>query len=203
MPTTKDQIMSRIHRQGAGHAFTPKDFLDLGSRGMVDVTLSQLVSAGVIRRVGRGLYDRPKYSEALGVTLGPNVDEIAQAIARRFRWRIIPTGAWAANALGLSTQVPAKIVYLSDGPSKKFELGKQTVCFKHARPKEMRTAGAVSSLVVQALRYLGKDGIGPEIIPRLRDRLSPADRRRLVRDTRYSTDWIFAVARQVAEEEDA
>ena len=199
MPTTKDQIISRIQRQGTGQAFTPKDFLDLGSRGMVDVTLSQLVSAGVIRRVGRGLYDRPKHSEALGVTLGPDVDEIAQAIARRFRWRITPTGAWAANALGLSTQVPAKIVYLSDGPNRKLEIGKQTVCFKHARPKEMRTEGAVSSLVVQALRYLGKDGVGPETICRLRDRLSPAGRRRLVRDTRYSTDWIFAVARQVAE----
>ena len=205
MPTTKDAIISRIHRLRAGHAFTPKDFLDLASRGMVDVTLSQLVSSGVIRRVGRGLYDLPRHSEALGITLGPDVDEIAQAIARRFRWRIIPTGAWAANALGLSTQVPAKIVYLSDGPNKKFELGKQTVHFKHARPKEMRTEGTVSSLVVQALRYLGKGEVGPETIRRLHNRLSPAERRSLVRDTRYSTDWIFAVARQLTEvgEEDA
>ena len=201
MPTIKDQIVSRIHRLGAGHAFTPKDFLDLGSRGMVDVTLSQLVSSCSIRRVGRGLYDLPKHSGALGITLGPDVDEIAQAIARRFRWRIIPTGAWAANALGLSTQVPAKVVYLSDGPSKKVELAKQTICFKHARPKEIRTGGSISSTVVQALRYLGKDEAGPEIIRRLRDRLTPAERRRLLRDTRYSIDWIFAVARQIAEED--
>ena len=143
MPTTKELIGSRIHRLGPGHAFTPKDFVDLGTRGMVDVTLSQLVSLGVIRRVGRGLYDLPKYSEALGITLGPDIDQIAQAIARRFRWRIMPTGAWAANALGLSTQIPAKIVYLSDGPNRKFEFGKQTLHFKHARPKEMRTEGAL------------------------------------------------------------
>ena len=201
MLTTKGRIVARIHRMGAGRVFTPKDFLDLGSRGMVDVTLSQLVSARVIRRVGRGLYDLPKHSEALGITLSPNIDEIAQAIARRFRWRIIPTGAWAANTLGLSTQVPAKITYLSDGPNQKFELGKQTIHFKHARPKEMRTEGALSSLVVQALRFLGKHEVGPEVIARLRNRLSPVDKRRLLRDTRYSTDWIFAVARQVAEED--
>jgi len=184
---------------GAGRAFTPKDFLDLGSRGMVDVTLSKLVAAGVIRRAGRGLYDLPKHSEALGITLSPNVDEIARAIARRFRWRIIPTGASAANILRLSTQVPAKITYLSDGPNRKFELGKQTIHFKHARPKEMRTEGALSSLVVQALRFLGKQEVGPEVISRLRNRLSPADKRRLLRDARYSTDWIFAVAQRIAE----
>ena len=116
-------------------------------------------------------------------------------------WRIIPTGAWAANALGLSTQVPAKIVYLSDGPNRKFESGKQTIYFKHAQPKEMRTEGALSGLVIQALRYLGKKQVGPQVIDHLRGRLSPSDKRRLVRDTRYSTDWIFAVARQVAEED--
>ena len=80
MPTTKDRITARIHRLGAGRAFTPKDFLDLGSRGMVDVTLSKLVSAGVIRRVGRGSYDLPKHSEALGITLSPNIDEIAKRL---------------------------------------------------------------------------------------------------------------------------
>lgn len=201
MPTTKERIVARIHRWGAGRAFTPKDFLDLGSRGMVDVTLSHLVSDGIIRRVRRGLYDLPKHSEVLDTTLSPNIDEIAQAIARRFRWRIIPTGAWAANALGLSTQVPAKIVYLSDGPNRKFELGKQTIHFKHARPKEMHTETVLSSLVVQALRYFGKAAVGPEVIGRLRNRLSPVDRRRLLRDARYSTDWIFAVARQIAEED--
>ena len=102
---------------------------------------------------------------------------------------------------GCRTQVPAKITYLSDGPNRKFELGKQTIHFKHARPKEMRTESAISSLVVQALRYLGKAEVGPEVIRRLRNRLSPIDRRRLLRNARYSTDWIFAVARQIAEED--
>ncbi len=201
MATTRDKIVSRIHRWGPGHAFTPKDFLDVGSRGMVDVTLSHLVSTGLIRRVARGLYDHPKHSDALGVTLSPDIDQIARAIARRFRWRIIPTGAWAANALGLSTQVPAKITYLSDGPNRKFEIGKQTVYFKHARPKETRTEDELSSLVIQALRYLGKDEVGLETVTHLRTRLSPAEKRRLLRDTRYSADWIFAVARQIAEED--
>jgi hypothetical protein len=201
MPTIRNKIIARIHRWETGHTFTPKDFLDLGNRGMVDVTLSHLVSMGLIRRLARGIYDYPKHSDALGLTLSPDIDEIAHAIARRFRWRIIPTGAWAANALGLSTQVPAKVTYLSDGPNRKFEMGKQTVYFKHAQPKEMRTEGELSSLVIQALRYLGKDAVGPEIITLLRTRLSPAENRELLRDARYATDWIFAVARQVAEED--
>lgn len=90
MPTIRNKISARIHRWGTGRVFTPKDFLDLGNRGMVDVTLSQLVSTGLIRRLARGIYDYPKHSDPLGLTLRPDIDEIAHAIARRFRWQITP-----------------------------------------------------------------------------------------------------------------
>src|ERR1039458_9328479 len=117
MQTMRDHILERIKRLGEGKVFSAKDFLDIGSRGTVDMALSALTRNGKIRRVRRGLYDMPKMNPALGGQLSPDIDEAAQAIARRQRWKIVPDGAWAANLLGLSTQVPSKITYLTDGPN--------------------------------------------------------------------------------------
>src|SRR5438132_9319993 len=111
MQTMQDQILARIDRLGPGKAFSAKDFLDIATRGSIDVALGGLTRKGKIRRVRRGLYDMPKVNPALGGKLSPDIDEAARAIARRQRWKIVPEGAWAANLLGLSTQVPAKIIY--------------------------------------------------------------------------------------------
>src|ERR1700730_14515488 len=135
MQTMRDQIVARIERSGGGKAFSAKDFLDIASRTTIDVTLANLTQSGKIRRIRRGLYDMPKVNPLLGGELSPDIDEAARAIARRQRWKIVPDGAWAANLLGLSTQVPAKIIYLTDGPSKKISIGRRSVSFKHARPK--------------------------------------------------------------------
>src|ERR1700733_15365655 len=118
MQTKRNQIIGRIDRLGEGKAFSAKDFLDLASRTMIDVTLAELSNEGKIRRVRRGLYDRPAVNPSLGGALSPDIDEAARAIARKQRWNIVPDGAWAANLLGLSTQVPSKITYLTDGPNK-------------------------------------------------------------------------------------
>src|ERR1700746_4240663 len=106
MQTMQNQIVARIERLGFGKAFSAKDFLDIASRGTVDMTLTSLSRQGRIRRIRRGLYDVPKVNAALGGKLSPDVDEAAHAIARRQRWKIVPEGAWAANLLGLSPQVP-------------------------------------------------------------------------------------------------
>ena len=117
MQTMRDQIVARIERLGEGKAFSAKDFLDIASRGTIDMALSGLTREETIRRIRRGLYDRPKFKPALGGKLSPDIDEAARAIARRQRWKIVPEGTWAANLLGLSTQVPSKIIYLTDGPN--------------------------------------------------------------------------------------
>src|SRR5580692_8070112 len=109
MQSMRDQIVARIERLGEGKAFSAKDFLDIASRTMIDVTLADLALDGKIRRVRRGLYDMPRVNPSLGGKLSPDIDEAARAIARRQRWKIVPDGAWAANLLGLSTQVPSKI----------------------------------------------------------------------------------------------
>jgi Family of unknown function (DUF6088) len=199
MQIMRDQIVARIERLGAGKAFSAKDFLDIASRGTIDVALSALTRCGKIRRVGRGLYDMPKVNPALGGKLSPDIDEAARAIARRQRLKIVPEGAWAANLLGLSTQVPSKIIYLTDGPSKEVPIGRRSIYFKHARPKALAGLEGKIALVVQALRHLGKDRVGAREIETLRAELSPAERRKLVRDARFGVDWIYEVATRIAE----
>jgi Family of unknown function (DUF6088) len=199
MQTMQDQIVARIERLGEGKAFSAKDFLDIASRGTIDMALSSLARSGTIRRIRRGLYDIPKVNPTLGGKLSPDIDEAAQAIARRHRWTIVPEGAWAANLLGLSTQVPAKIIYLTDGPNNEVPIGRRSIHFKHARPKAMAGLEGKFALVVQALRHIGKQGIGPSEIEKLRSSLSPAEKRRLVKDARFGVDWIYEVAKKIAQ----
>jgi hypothetical protein len=199
MQTMRDQILARIKRLGDGKAFSAKDFLDIASRGTIDMALAGLTRKGTIRRVRRGLYDVPKVNPALGGKLSPDIDEAARAIARRQRWKIVPEGAWAANLLGLSTQVPSKIIYLTDGPNKEVPIGRRTIHFKHARPKVMAGPEGKFALVVQALRYLGKEGVGAREIETLCDVLSATEKRKLLKDTQFGVDWIYEVAKKIAE----
>jgi hypothetical protein len=195
----RNKILKRLERFGQGKAFSAKDFLDIASRTTIDVVLAELATDGTIRRIRRGLYDVAKINPALGGKLSPDIDEAAQAIARKQRWKIVPEGAWAANLLGLSTQVPAKIIYLTDGPSKKVEIGRRSIHFKHARPKAIAGFHGKLALVVQALRHLGKDSVGTREIEALRARLTSQEKRRLLKDTRFTVDWIYSIAKQVAE----
>jgi len=199
MQTMRDQIVARIERLGEGKAFSAKDCLDIASRTTIDVTLASLTLSGKIRRIRRGLYDMPKVNPALGGKLSPDIDEAARAIARRQKWKIVPEGAWAANLLGLSTQVPSKIIYLTDGPNNEMPIGRRTIQFKHARPKALAGLEGKFALVVQALRHLGKDGVGPREIETLRAGLSSAEKRKLVKDTRFGVDWIYEVANRIVE----
>src|SRR6202522_3075877 len=168
MQSMRDQIVARIERLGEGRVFSAKDFLDIASRGTIDMALGSLTRSGIVRRIRRGLYDMPKVNPTLGGKLSPDIDEAAQAIARRQRWKIVPEGAWAANLLGLSTQVPEKIVYLTDGPNNAVPLGRRSIYFKHARPKALAGLDGKFALVVQALRHLGKEAVGLSEIATLR-----------------------------------
>jgi len=202
MQTVKDRILSKIKALGPGSAFTAKDFSDVAARGTVDVTLSRLASEKVIRRIGRGLYDYPRESKLFGELQAPDIDQAAQAIARKHRWTIAPHGAMAANLLGLSQQVPARIVYLSDGPTRQFKVDKRTLKFQHSSPKDVRTKNYSSRTIIQALKHLGKSRVGRETIDHLRHILPAKDKADLVRDARYGTGWVLEVARKIAGESD-
>ena len=202
MQSVSDKILIKIRRMGRGIAFSSKDFLDVGSRASVDQTLSALTKAGEIRRITRGIYDYPRVNPALGGQLSPDYDSVARAIARKNGVRIEPSGAWAANMLGLSTQVPAKIVYLSNGTSRTYRVGKQTIAFKRVGPKELLQKSGPSTLVIQALRYLGQEHVDDSVIGQLRDRLKPSDRKALLRDARYTVDWIYEVIKKIAADQE-
>ena len=163
------------------------------------MALSTLARSGKIRRIRRGLYDYPSYSELLGSLLAPDFDQVAHAIARKAGIRIQPSGALAANLLGLSEQVPAKIVYLTDGRSRTIRIGSQTITFKQTSPKEL-LPNEKTALVVHALRFLGKEAVTDEIIHKLRKILSPAERKRLLKDAKYTSTWVPDVVRRIAEE---
>jgi uncharacterized protein DUF6088 len=183
------KVLDRIYGKGRGWVFTPKRFLDLGSRDAVDQALFRLSQQGTIRKLSRGLYDYPKQHPQLGL-LSPDPDAVAKALSEKHEIRLQPSGAFAVNRLGLSQQVPAKMVYLTDGPEKSVKVRDQTIQLRRTTPKNMATAGSISGLVIQAFRYLGKEGITSSHIATLRRVLSADDRKRLWRDRIYAPAWM-------------
>ena len=149
-----DRIMRRARNTGRGGVFTPSDFLDVAARAAVDQALSRLVKSGKLRRLSYGLYDFPKIHPKLGM-LSPTPDDVAQALARETGSQVQISGVRAANALGLTTQVPAKNTYLTDGPPRRVVLGKRVVELRHASPKHLIAPGSAAGTVVQALRHVG------------------------------------------------
>ena len=205
MQPIDQKILSRIYGRGRGWAFTKIDFVAEFGEANIHQALSSLAKAGTIRRVFHGVYDYPRYSELLGQTLSPDVDQVAQALARKFNWRILPSGDAALNLLGLSTQVPGKWVYLSDGPSREYAIGAngaQTLVFRKSALKDMGFKYRESGLVVQALKALGKEHVDQAINETLRQRLDPTIRERILKDTRAVTGWIYQIIKQVCQESD-
>lgn len=193
----ESQVLQRAKRGHDGWAFTARDFLDLGSRDAIDSALSRHARNGSIRKIARGLYDIPRKDAQLG-QLAPSVDAIAKAIQARDSIRLQPSGAYAANLLGLSDQVPMKVVFLTDGAPRKTQVGKLQIILKRTTPRNMAMAGEVSGLVVQALRHLGQGGIGTREIGILRRFLTEADRNRLRQDARLAPAWIGRIMQDLA-----
>lgn len=198
--TIEDRVVSRIYGKGGGWAFSQVDFAALGSRSAVDLALYRRAKNGMIRRVIRGVYDYPRYSEVLRKNVSPDLDQVAHALARKFGWRIQPDGATAQNLLGLSTQVPARAVYLSDGPRRTYRIGNTPLAFEHTALKEAGFKLRESRLVVQALKAVGEGRITPKIISRIRKQLDPALRRKILIDTKTATGWVYAAIQKVSKE---
>ena len=192
----ESKILHRIIGKKKGWVFAPSHFFDLGNRASVDQALSRLVRSGDIRRLARGLYDYPKNHPDFG-DVPPSVDRVASALAEKDNLKIQPSGAYAANLLGLSDQVPAKLVFLTDGSTRVVQVGNWQIKFKKTSPKNMATAGRVSGLVIQALRYLKQRNIEEKIINSLKRRLSAEDKKQLISDIRYAPAWIGEIFKQL------
>lgn len=193
------RILARIHGRGRGSVLVPGDFLDLGSREAVDLALHRLAKKGTIRRLARGVYDFPKEHPVLG-PLSPSAETVAKALAGRDRTRLQPAGAYAANALGLSEQVPAKVVFLTDGASRTVKIGPTTIQLRRTTPKNMAAAGRLSGLLIQALRELGQEHVTPARREHLKRTLPAEKRRELVKDLPLAPAWMHPIFRELAEE---
>ncbi len=197
MQSIEKAIESRIQEKGSGACFTPKAFLDLGSPEAVRIALHRLERRGTLRRLARGIYDFPKRHAAIGF-LAPNPDEVAKALSERDASRLQPSGGYAANLLGLSEQVPARIIFLTDGPTRHVRIDHQEIILKHTTTRNMATAGRISGTVIQALRHLGAKQIGEQHIMHLRQTLSAHDKAQLKRDRIYAPGWMHRIIDAVA-----
>jgi len=198
---TEQKLLSKIRGKGRGWAFSQKDFALLANRGTIDIALHRLLAKGAIRRVIRGVYDYPRYSELLGTDASPDIDQVAAALARKFGWRIQPSGPAAQNLLGLSTQVPAAYIYLSDGPDRSYKINNTALKFKHTALKEAGFRYRESALIVQALKAFGPRRIKPRIVAKLRKWLNPKLRESILDDTSTVTGWVYAAIRDICRED--
>ena len=201
MQSIINKVLSRIYGKKRGWVFTPANFLDLGSNDSVRKAMQILCDRGQIRRLAPGLYDYPRSHPKLGI-LSPTPEQIAQALAGKDSSRVQPSGAYAANMLGLSEQVPAKAVFLTDATARRIKVGRQEIILKRTTPRNMATAGRISGLVIQALRYLRRRHLDDAIVDILARRLGKDDRQALMYDIRYAPAWIGTVFRRLAERED-
>ncbi len=189
MTSIANKIVHRIRAKGRGWVFAPKDFVDFGTRASVDVTLMRLVKKGFIRRLGRGCYDFPKQHDALGI-LSPRADDVAQVTAAKTGDTVFPSGAQAANMLGLSTQVPARPVYLTNGATRTRTIDGRQVRLKHARVPILDQAPDKINVILQALSYLGKSGMDDTIIRQCADRIADSDLPALMKAARHTPSWL-------------
>ncbi len=196
----ESQILTSIKLRGRGSVFVPTDFLEFGSREAIDIVMHRLTKKGTIRRLTRGIYDYPKMHPQLG-QLSPSAEVIATAISSRDRIRIQPAGAYASNLLGLSEQVPAKIAFLTDGPSRTVKIGSMTIQLRQTTLKNMETAGRLSGLLIQAFKELGKENITASRCEHLKRTLPAKKRREVLKDIRFAPEWMHSIFQKLAEDE--
>ncbi len=202
MQSIENKVISRIYGHGKGWAFTAADFSGAFKRNSVDVALAQLAKQNKIRRVCRGVYDYPQYSELLQQTLSPDFDQVAQALARKFNWRIHASGNAALNLLGLSTQVPGKIVYVSDGPDRCYQIGAAELCFKKEALKNVGFKHRESGLIVHALKALGQQHVDEQVVEKIRSQLAPQQYKQIMQDTQTVTGWVYETIRKICRDDD-
>lgn len=190
-------IRDRINRSDMGTVYVAVDFVDISDKTSVNAYLARLVDEGLIRRILRGVYDKPEYNDFLEEYVAPSPDKVANAIARNFGWTIVPCGDTALNLLGLSTQVPAAWVYVSDGTYKEYTYDNTTIQFKRTTNKEVSKLSYKTALTVQALKALGKDKIDDMVISRLGKLLTAEEKQTMLEEARAATSWIYEYIKQI------
>lgn len=201
--STEQKILLRIRAKGSTWVFTPTDFADLGSKNAVGSALKRLKAGAIIRPLARGLYRPAEKPESQAAKIPDAVDtrSIAEALGEKEGARLQISGAHAAHALGLTEQVPMKTVYLTDGRTRTVQVGRRQILLKHTTPRNMETAGRISGTIIQALRWLGKEQVTPEVVRSLTRLLDTQAKKHLLADARFAPEWIAQKMRTIAETE--
>ena len=191
------EIRARILAAEDGAVFVAPDFADIADTATIRQGLKRLYQSGIIRRIIRGVYEKPKYSKLLDEYVAADPDAVAKALARSYHWTIAPCGNTALNLLGLSTQVTAVWSYISDGPYKTYEWNSTKLEFKHRTNKEITGLSYMTSLVIQSLKTLGRTNVTPEIIQTLSEKLSEDEKQACLKEATESTDWVYDTIRKM------
>jgi len=202
MESVKNRVLSRIYGRGRGWAFTPNDFSNDFKRWEISNSLEDLVNDGKIRRIIRGLYDYPIFSNILNKNVAPDMEQIAFALARKFSWRIQPSGETALNYLELSTQIMGKYIYLSDGPSKTYDILGQTLEFKHHIYREAAISDKKTMLVVQSIKSIGENNITSEFLSKLENKFTQEEWLKIKKNSSKATGWIYKIISEIADKKD-
>lgn len=196
-PVVTSTVIEALKKMQKGTILFVDDFLDFGNQESVKKALFRLAEKGILIRLAHGIYLYPKTDKTLGV-LYPSAEEIAAAIAKRDRARIIPTGMQALNKLGLSTQIPLKIVFLTDGAARSVTIGKRNITFKKTSPKNLLAAGEISKLAIQALKSIGQHKIDDEVLTKLLTVLKKEKKENILHDAKLAPAWINKILMRAA-----
>lgn len=184
-------IKDRINKSEIGTVFVATDFVDIADKTSINTYLTRLDEEKSLRRIMRGVYYKPEYNDFLGEFVAPEPDAVAHALARNFGWTIVPCGDTALNLLGLSTQIPAAWVYVSDGTYKEYTYEQTTIKFKRTTNKEISKLSYKTALVVQALKALGKENVDDAVLTKLKNNLNAEDKQALLTEAKAATSWIY------------
>jgi hypothetical protein len=193
-------IEERIDEMQLGSVFVTSDFVNIAPTAAINMSLSRLVNAGKIRRILRGIYDKPRFSKPLNESIAADPSKVAYAIARKNRWSIIPMGDTALNMLRLSTQVPVVWQYVSDGPYKEYSYDNIHISFRRTSNKESTGYSYMTGLIIQGIRALGKAHVNEAAISTLREQLSSEEKKALMDEAQGTTAWIFDYIKEICEE---
>ncbi len=194
--TVEIQILTKIKKAKRGAVFFVESFLAAGNSKAVSKALERLVIKGELERVAAGMYVRPQIDSVIG-KVTPGIEAIAKAIAKRDKARIVPTGIYALNRLGLSTQMPLNIIYLTDGAARKIKIGNRSITFKKTTPKNVMAVGEISRLAIQALRTIGKDKVTEDEIKKIQQLLMKEKKTKLEHDIRLAPAWIREIMKPI------
>lgn len=189
MTSIETKILEKVRSIPKGNLILPEDLYHLGSAEAIRVALHRLNKDNIIKRVAHGIYVRPKISKLIG-PLTPSAEEVVEAIVKRDRIRTVPSGSYALNALGLSTQVPMNIVLLTDGSPREIKIGKRTIKFIKTTPKNLLAQGKISRLVIQALKEIGNGKVSTEEVEKILELLQKEDEKDLKHDIALAPVWI-------------